>query len=151
MKPVVLAAQRVPVTQAVERNKRLVHAFAEAINGRDWHRLDELVAVDFVRHSHAAPGVSSRQALKRYLRDEFVTFPDAFEWIEELVAEGDRVAARHRFRGTQAGPLGPYPASNRVMTADYLAIYRVAGGVIVEAWVEWDNLAGLVQLGHYRP
>jgi hypothetical protein len=37
------------------------------------------------------------------------------------------------------------------MTADYMAIYRVAGGLIVEAWAEWDNLSGLVQLGHYTP
>jgi steroid delta-isomerase-like uncharacterized protein len=137
--------------QDVERNKRLIHAFAEAINGRDWHRLDELVAVDFIRHSYAAPGVSSRHELKRYLREEFVTFPDAFESVEDMVAEGNRVAVRHRFHGTQAAPMGPYPASGKVMTADYLAIYRVAGGVIAEAWVEWDNLAGLVQLGHHKP
>jgi predicted ester cyclase len=135
----------------IERNKDLIQAFAEAINARDWHRLDELVAIDFVRHSFAAPGVRSRQDLKRYLRDEFVTFPDAFESIEDLVAEGDRVAVRHRFCGTQAGPLGPYAASGKVMTADYLAIYRGAAGVIAEAWVEWDNLAALAQLGHFRP
>lgn len=135
----------------VERNKNLIQAFAEAINGRDWHRLDDLVAIDFIRHSYAAPGVRSRQQLKRYLRDEFVIFPDAFESIEDMVAEGNRVAVRHRFCGTQAAPMGLYPASGKVMTSDYLAIYRVAGGVIAEAWVEWDNLAGLVQLGHHHP
>lgn len=137
--------------QDIERNKQLVEAFAEAINQRDWQRLDELVAIDFVRHSYAAPGVSSRQQLKRYLREEFVVFPDAFESIEDMVAEGNRVAVRHRFCGTQAAPMGPYPAKGKVLTADYLAIYRVADGVVAEAWVEWDNLAGLVQLGHYKP
>jgi hypothetical protein len=34
------------------------------------------------------------------------------------------------------------------MVADYLAIYRLAGGVIAEVWAEWDNPAGLAQLGH---
>lgn len=134
----------------VERNKSLIQAFADAINRRDWHRLDDLVAIDFIRHSYAAPGVRSRQDLKRYLREEFMAFPDAYESIEDMVAQGDRVAVRHRFCGTQAGRLGPHPASGRVMTADYLAIYRVAAGVIAEAWVEWDNLAGLIQLGHYK-
>jgi hypothetical protein len=47
--------------------------------------------------------------------------------------------------------MGTYPPSGKVMTADYLAIYRLSGGVIVEAWAEWDNLCGLVQLGHHRP
>jgi predicted ester cyclase len=35
--------------------------------------------------------------------------------------------------------------------AEYLAIYRLPDGRIVEAWAEWDNLAGLAQLGQYRP
>lgn len=35
------------------------------------------------------------------------------------------------------------------MTAEYIAIYRIADGVIVESWAEWDNLSGLIQLGHY--
>jgi len=29
-----------------------------------------------------------------------------------------------------------------------ISIYRVADGRIAEAWVEWDCLNGLVQLGH---
>jgi hypothetical protein len=37
------------------------------------------------------------------------------------------------------------------MTADYLAIYRLEGGRVAEAWAEWDNLSGLAQLGHYNP
>ena len=137
----------------LERNKAVVRAFVEAINAQNWDRLDALVAPDFVRHSHAggSPGVRSRDDLKRFLRDEFATFPDAHEVIGDLLAEGDRVAVRHRFRGTQLGPMGPHPPSGRVMAADYLAIYRLAGGVIAEAWAEWDNLAGLAQLGHCIP
>lgn len=34
------------------------------------------------------------------------------------------------------------------MTAEYVAIYRIEGETIVESWAEWDNLNGLVQLGH---
>jgi steroid delta-isomerase-like uncharacterized protein len=134
----------------VERNKAVARSFVEAINARLWDRLDELVAPDSVRHSHPAgpPPVRSRDALKAFLRSEFATFPDAHETIEDILAEGDRVAARHHFRGTQHGPMGPYPPSGKVLAADYLAIYRVADGRIVESWAEWDNLSGLAQLGH---
>jgi predicted ester cyclase len=79
-----------------------------------------------------------------------VAFPDAHEEIADLVPEGDRVAVRHSFRGTQTGQMGPYRPSGRVTVADYLAIYRLAGGVIAEVWAEWDNLSGLAQLGHDR-
>lgn len=134
-----------------ERNKKIVREFADAINARDWDRLDQTVASDFVRHSSSAPPVRSREELKRYLHSEFEIFPDGQESIEDIVAERDRVAVRHGFRGTQLGAMGSFPASGRVMTADYLAIYRLEGGLIVEAWAEWDNLSGLTQLGHYKP
>jgi predicted ester cyclase len=77
----------------LERNKRIVREFADAINARDWARLDRLVAPDFVRHRHAAPPVRSREDLKQYLRDEFAIFPDGLETIEDILAEGDKVAA----------------------------------------------------------
>lgn len=132
-------------------NRRVVRAFVDAINAQDWTALQRLVAPDFVRHSFAAPGVRSRADLLRYLRNEFETFPDARESIADTVSEGAKIAVRHRFTGTQSGPLGPYPPSGRSMTAEYLAVYRIEGAAIVEAWVEWDNLSGLIQLGHQRP
>jgi steroid delta-isomerase-like uncharacterized protein len=140
------------VTEA-ERNKNVVRTFVAAVNAQDWARLDEVVAAGFVRHSHAAgpQEVRSREDLKQFLRSEFATFPDAHESLEDILAEGAKVAARHRFRGTQRGPMGPYPPTGKVLTADYLAIYRVENGQIVEAWAEWDNLSGLLQLGHYKP
>lgn len=85
-----------------------------------------------------------------FLKVEFSTFPDATDSLLDLVAEGDKVAARHEFRGTQLGPMGPFPPSGKVLNANYLAIYRIENHRIAEAWVEWDNLAGRKQLGHSR-
>lgn len=138
---------------SLDANKAVVRAFVAAINAQDWDRLEALVTPDFKRHSYAAgpPPVRSRDALKAFLQQEFETFPDAHEQIEDLVAEGDRVAARHRFEGTQQGPMGPYPPSGKRMVSEYLAIYRLEGGRIAEAWAEWDTLTGLQQLGHYAP
>lgn len=132
------------------KNKETVCRFVRAINSQDWAALDELVASDFRRHSAAAPGVQNREGLKDFLRGEFVTFPDATETVLDVICEGNRVAVRHGFSGTQKGPLGVYPASLRRLEATYLAIYRIEHGRIAEAWVEWDNLAGLRQLGHVR-
>lgn len=134
----------------LERNKILIRQFVDAINVRDWQTLTQLMAADFCRHSHAAgqPEVRTRDEFIEYLRKEFATFPDAEESLEDMIAEGDKVAVRHRCIGTQKGCLGPYPASGKTLKADYLAIYRIADQQIVEAWAEWDNLTGLKQLGH---
>lgn len=136
-----------------ENNKATVRRFVEAINAHDWAALSALIAPDFVRHSYAAgqPGVRSREDLIRFLRLESESFPDGQETLLDLMAEGNKVAARHEFKGTQLGPLGPYPASGKVLQAVYLAIYRFERGLIVEAWVEWDNQSTLAQLGHAQP
>jgi steroid delta-isomerase-like uncharacterized protein len=131
-------------------NKVLVRDFVDAVNRQDWPAVRRIVDPEFVRHSVAAgePGVRCAEDLIAFLRTEFETFPDAVETLLDLVAEDDKVAARHRFRGTQLGPMGPHPPSGRVLSATYLAIYRIEGGRITEAWAEWDNLHGLRQLGH---
>jgi predicted ester cyclase len=130
--------------------KQTVEAFVRAINSQDWTRLDSLVAMDFVRHSIAAgdPPVRSRSDLVMYLRREFEIFPDAQEIILDIFAEGEKVAVRHHFSGTQRGAMGSYLPMGRTIHAEYIAIYRVRNGRLIEAWAEWDNLAGLRQLGH---
>ncbi|MBW7907399.1 MAG: ester cyclase [Kiritimatiellae bacterium] len=131
-------------------SKSVVRAFVEAINAKDWARLRAVLAPEFRRHSVAAgePGVRSAEDLIAFLVAEYATFPDAHETLLDLVAEGDKVAARHLFHGTQLGPMGQFPPSEKLLEATYLAIYRIENGRIVEAWVEWDNLAGLKQLGY---
>lgn len=121
-----------------EDNRRLVRELIEAINRQDWRRFDELVAPDFVRHSSTfgQSGVSSREQLRDYLAGEFRTFPNARETINFLVAEGDKVAVHSHCEATQQGPLGAFPASGRTLSADFISIYRLAGGRIAEAWVE---------------
>lgn len=135
---------------SVASNKDLVKSFVEATNRRDWSALDALVAVDFVRHSSSGPpGVDSLEKLKQFHQAELETFPDLRETVLLLVEEGEYVAARINFHGTQVGKLGPFPPSNRTLNADFNCIFRVADGCIQESWVEYDNLYGLIQLGHY--
>lgn len=90
-----------------EENKSLIRLFVDAINAQHWEGVRALLAPDFSRHSTAAgePGVSSAEALLSFLQAEFATFPDAHESLLDLVAEGDKVAARHHFVGTQLGAL----------------------------------------------
>ena len=142
---------RIAVTAA--RNKEIVRAFIEASNRKDWRRLEELLAPEFTRHSSTSgqPPIRNRDEWRAFVAEEGRTFPDAHETIHFLVAEDDKVAVHSGFHGTQCGPMGPFPASGRTLSADFISIYRIADGRIAEAWVEWDNLNGLIQLGHFAP
>jgi predicted ester cyclase len=135
-----------------ETNKAVIRGFIKGVNTQDWDSLRTLLVPNFIRHSNAGgvPEVRSAEALINYLKGEYVTFPDAEETLLDLIAEGERVAVLSQFRGTQAGSIGLYPPSHKVLSATYLAIYRLERGHIAEAWVEWDNLHGLQQLGHYK-
>ena len=133
-----------------ETNKALVQEYVDVINRRDFDRLDNIVSADFVRHSFAAgePAVKCRGDLVQFLRTQERIYPNFEDKILDLIAEEDKVAARHHFKGTQLGEMGPYPITHRDTNLEYLAIYRIEDNLIVEAWVEWDNYTSMKQLGH---
>jgi predicted ester cyclase len=135
-----------------ETKKAVIRSFVKSVNAQDWDSLRNLLVPHFVRHSNAGgvPEVRSAEELITFLKNEYVTFPDAEETLLDLVAEGESVAARCHFRGTQLGSMGSFPPLGKVLSATYLAIYRLEEGRIAEAWAEWDNLYGLQQLGHLK-
>lgn len=65
--------------------------------------------------------------------------------------EGDRVAFYGKFKGTQEGPMGPFPATGKQLESEMAGMFRIHDGKIAELWITWDNVAGLVQLGHFPP
>lgn len=74
-------------------------------------------------------------------------FPDLTFEIEQVIAEGDRVAITWTMRGTQHGAFRGLPASGRQITTSGADIYRVADNRIVEKWTVGDDLGLLMQLG----
>jgi len=133
----------------LEANKDLVRRFTEATNAADWGALETIMAKDFTRHSAATagPAVSSRDEFIQ-LQESFLTgFPDQRVTVQQLIAEGDYVAARATYSGTHTGPMGEFAATEKTVESPFLAMFRIEGGRIAELWVEWDNVAILTQLG----
>ena len=85
--------------------------------------------------------------MHQFLLSSFTTFPNCTEELEWLVGEGDFVAWRSRGKGTQSGPLGPFPATGNQMDLVIIGMHRFDGPMIAETWTSWDNLAALSQLG----
>jgi len=149
-----LAVSCTPSSSArLEANKDLILRFTEATNAADWEALGEIVAADFKRHSAATmgPPVTSREEFIRLQESFLVSFPDQRVTVEQLIAEGDYVAVRATYTGTQTGPMGEFPATGRKVEAPFLAIFRIEAGQVAELWVEWDSLAMLTQLGLFPP
>jgi steroid delta-isomerase-like uncharacterized protein len=133
-----------------DRNKAVIRRFFEAWNSRQADAFDELISPTVVRHCEATPGLEARSIddIKEFLRLDTAVFPDSVQTIQLLLAEDDLVAAWTTYEGTQKGPMGPFPASNRKAQFDFGAVFRMEGGKIAEWWVTWDNMTVLRALGH---
>ena len=131
-------------------NKEVVSAFLNATNRKDWNKVLMLVHSDFVRHSSSEPKeIRTNIGLVKFHQAELETFPDLEEKIIFVIQEGDLVAARISFSGTQLGQLINFAPTGKKLTAEFNCFFRVTEGRIKESWVEYDNLNGLIQLGHY--
>lgn len=143
-------SQATPPSQ-VEANKAAFHRYSEEIwNKGNIDLVAELVSPNYVRHSQAtADQYLGQEGIRRYHEATKRTFPDYHQEVTAMVAEGDKVAACGTATGTQRGPWGPYPPSNKKMTLDFCGIHRFKDGKLVETWVTWNNLEVLTQLGHF--
>ncbi|HZU25523.1 MAG TPA: ester cyclase [Bryobacteraceae bacterium] len=133
-----------------DQNTSVVQQLGEALNGHRLDLLDRLVAPDFVRHCQATPAVQVRSLddFKRFLQEEWVGTPDGESKVRFIVAQREFVALYWTYAGTQRGPWGPFPASDRRFEVDVSGIFRLEHAKVTELWVTWDNLAVLRQLGH---
>ncbi len=129
---------------STEENKGVVRRFFDL--GPSSGNLDEamgLLAPDFILHVPlpAAPGVQG-------ICDVIVACRAAFEHlnvtVEDLVAEGDRVAARFTARGIHKGAFMGLAPTGKPITMTGIEIFRIEDGRIAELWGE-ANLLGLMQ------
>ncbi len=71
-------------------------------------------------------------------------FPDIQWTLEEMVAEGDKVAVRFLMRGTHRGTFLGVPPSGKPIVVQAMNFYRLNGRQIVEERGQPD-LLGLLQ------
>jgi steroid delta-isomerase-like uncharacterized protein len=127
-----------------EQNKVTVRRFYdEVINQKNLAVLDELYGDKYV--SHDLP--SERAALKRFIGSFHAAFPDGRITIDQMIAEGDAVALRATYRGTQTGAFQDIPPTGKAVTVPAQDMYRVVEGKIVEHWGGPNQLSLLQQLG----
>jgi predicted ester cyclase len=107
--------------------------------------IDEVCTADFVYHDPSGP-VQGREAFKQFIGMYLSAFPDFHITIEDMVAEGDRVAVRQTTTATHQG----IPPTGKRITVSGIHITRVVDGKSVEDWGNDDVLGLMQQLGVIR-
>jgi len=132
----------------IDQNRAIVRRYYdEVLNGRNVAVLDEIAVEDYIEND-PFPGMGNgREQLKLRAGALLSAFSPCTFKIEDIVAEGDRVAVRWRSRGTQSGEFMGIPPTNRSYEIAGIDFHRLADGRMAEHWHVVDQLSQLQQLG----
>jgi predicted ester cyclase len=104
---------------------------------------DELCADGYTAHLASFPAMALR-GHKEFSAAFYAGFPDLKHRVDDVIADGDRVAVRFRITGTNTESFMGDPASGRPIELDALALMTVASGKVTELWGQFDQI-GVVQ------
>ena len=126
-----------------EQNKKAVEElFESCFNQGQLQVLDRLLSPDYV----GAQGEKGPEAFKRTVMGLKTAFPDIHYAVNDVVAEGDKVAVRWRWSGTHKGAFRTFAPTGKAMTNTGTAIFQLRDGKIVAASLETDRLGFLQQM-----
>ena len=136
---------------STEENKAVVRRWFQAFNDRDLAAEEAARSADFVAHLPGAPAPLDGEGWKSFSGAFFAGFPDLRLEIEDLLAEGDRVAVRWTFRGTHRGEFLGIAPTGKPVSMSAVEVNRVAEGKVAEHWVVLDQLGLMQQLAASPP
>lgn len=121
--------------------------YDEVVNGGNLDLIDELVAEDFVDHEEFPGMATDREGVKAFMGMMQEAFDGFRIDAEQLVAEGDIVAARITMRGTHSGEFMGVPATGKQIEVPGFDMVRFADGKVAEHWGVTDAMTMMQQLG----
>ena len=130
----------------IEDNKTLAERLYALLNEGNIEAVGDLVAQDYVENNPLpGQGTGRDGVIDRFSMIDTGLAPRFT--VEDVVAEGDRVAVRWTNTGTHVGEFAGMPATGKPFTISGMDFYRVADGVLCEHWDVVDQLSMLGQLG----
>ena len=135
-----------------EENKALERRMYEEIfNKKNMAAVEQFCAADWVCHP-SLPGMPpGLDGMKKAMSVENKAFPDMQVKLEDILAEGDKVACRWTATATHKGEFMGMPPTNKQVTITGVHIDRIAGGKIAETWNYSDMMEVMQQLGMKSP
>ena len=134
-----------------DENKALVRRwFEEVWNKGRAEAIEEMFAEHGIAHgladdpSHPITGPRDYRPFYEVFRQ---AFPNITIVVEDMVAEGDKVAARCSVRGKHEGDFMGRAATQSPVEITGITIVRIENGKIVEAWNNFDFMTLYKQVG----
>jgi len=132
---------------ATEENKALIlRLYEEVWNQHNPEAADEFVAADVFTRDMLPEYQHGVEGYKHLVEWLHTAMPDLRMNIEDIIAEGDKVAAFVTLSGTHTGPLRDLDPSGRQVSVKHTHWYRLANGKVAEIWSVRDDLGMMQQM-----
>src|SRR5215213_8595749 len=124
-----------------EDNKAIARKVYEIVSTGDFGRATEIVDQDAPDNELLPNDPSAKliDTFKETFAEAREGFPDLSITVEEVMAEGDRVAARVTMRGTHRGEFQGIAPTGKRVEVKAIDMFRISGGKIVEHWGHADD------------
>jgi steroid delta-isomerase-like uncharacterized protein len=132
-----------------EANKLLLKRWFEQVwNQKSEAAIGEMFSQDGKSHGFpdAETVLKGPEAFKAVHRTFCGAFPDLHVDLEDILAEGDRVAVRWRVSATHLGDHLGFPATGKKTTLDGSSFLIVKGNQVIEGWNQMDVQAMIQKL-----
>jgi steroid delta-isomerase-like uncharacterized protein len=139
-------AQPTPDGAIQAKNKAVARrVFDEIFNQGKFQVADEIYAPDFRNHGlHESVDLKADQDA---VRAEKKAFPDLRMSVEDMVADGDKVAVLWTFHGTHTGAgYEGLPPTGTPVELRGITIWRIADGRIREEWSSWSETGAYIRM-----
>ena len=128
-----------------EENKLVILRIYDLDNKREKESQYELVSPECI--FHMLDDDLSVEQFKEFDASFIVAFPDIHATIDDIIAEGEKVAFRLTLEGTNTGEfMGNSPKGKKIKIT-HTNWARVIDGKLVEYWNASDGLSMMQQLG----
>jgi steroid delta-isomerase-like uncharacterized protein len=134
-----------------DANKALLRRYYEEVwNQQKLDLVDDIIDPKHIRYESGMPTeILGPEGVRKFIQTYITAFPDLKFIIEDIIAEGDRVAVRWIVRGTHYGNLKDIQATGNPITIPGISFSRIENGKIMEHWTSWDTLLLLTELGFW--
>ena len=124
-----------------EENKAIVRRVYEIVSTGDFERAAEIVDQDAPDNELLPHDPPARliDTFKETFSEAREGFPDLGITIEDVMAEGDRVAARVVMRGTHRAEFQGIAPTGKRVEVRAMDMFRISNGKIVEHWGHADD------------
>lgn len=96
--------------------------------------IEEFFAPSYRRYLNPTTQPLTREGQRDRANRLRAAFPDATATLEDILAEGERVAYRLTIRGTHRSAFQGIPPTGRGVRVSFTAIVRIEDGKLVEEW-----------------